>query len=266
MAEDSSTLQRGCPRCGAPVPPANLELHLLRCDPAGVVGSVFGAAAGDQWACAACTFLNAEEQRCCAMCGGLSDVDDAQSPSLRAAVLGSVFRCAETGGGEVGPHSSGAAAAAGGAHDGNAETEALMSRNLFEEGEEEGRVGEEEGRVGEEEGRVGEDEDEDEDVDEDDEDEALTADVVRARAVVAGAAAAAFCSAGHGRLSGPDPHLESEPTTRSAGAAHRMQQVAITHVYRLHAACVCTSAACMPHDLVDKEVAAPCVAVLHPLP
>lgn len=86
-------LQRGCPRCGAPVPSANLELHLLRCQPAGVVGSVFGAASGEQWPCSTCTFLNAEEQRCCAMCGGVRDAAgaEAQSPARGAAVLGSVF-------------------------------------------------------------------------------------------------------------------------------------------------------------------------------
>ena len=90
-------LQRGCPRCGAPVPPENLELHLLRCQPAGVVGSVFGAASGEQWPCSTCTFLNAEEQRCCAMCGGVRDDAEAQSPARGAAVLGSVFTVATDG-------------------------------------------------------------------------------------------------------------------------------------------------------------------------
>ena len=173
-------LQRGCPRCGAPVPPANLELHLLRCEPAhqGVVGSVFGAAAGDLWPCAACTFLNAEEQRCCAMCGGVRDDADAQSPSPRAAVLGSVFRGmadhadeaalrtpgeeheaalrqAEEPGRESEPErpndrheaSQGgreAAAGSGGPHNADALLAALMSRSLFEEDEEE--EGEEEER------------------------------------------------------------------------------------------------------------------------
>lgn len=90
--EASVPLQRGCPRCGAPVPPENLELHLLRCQPAGVVGSVFGAAVGEQWPCSHCTFLNAEEQQCCAMCGGMRDDAEARSPARGAAVLGSVFR------------------------------------------------------------------------------------------------------------------------------------------------------------------------------
>ena len=54
-SEAGLPLQRGCPRCGAPVPSANLELHLLRCQPAGVVGSVFGAASGEQWPCSSCT-------------------------------------------------------------------------------------------------------------------------------------------------------------------------------------------------------------------
>ena len=92
QGEASVPLQRGCPRCGAPVPPENLELHLLRCQPAGVVGSVFGAAVGEQWPCSSCTFLNAEEQQCCAMCGGMRDDAEAQSPARGAAVLGSVFR------------------------------------------------------------------------------------------------------------------------------------------------------------------------------
>ena len=91
QGEASVPLQRGCPRCGAPVPPENLELHLLRCQPAGVVGSVFGAAVGEQWPCSSCTFLNAEEQQCCAMCGGMRDDAEAQSPARGAAVLGSVF-------------------------------------------------------------------------------------------------------------------------------------------------------------------------------
>ena len=91
QGEASVPLQRGCPRCGAPVPPENLELHLLRCQPAGVVGSVFGGAVGEQWACSGCTFLNAEEQQCCAMCGGMRDDAEAQSPARGAAVLGSVF-------------------------------------------------------------------------------------------------------------------------------------------------------------------------------
>jgi hypothetical protein len=92
QGEASLPLQRGCPRCGAPVPPENLELHLLRCQPAGVVGSVFGAAVGEQWPCSSCTFLNAEEQQCCAVCGGMRDEAEAQSPARGAAVLGSVFR------------------------------------------------------------------------------------------------------------------------------------------------------------------------------
>ena len=94
QSEAGLPLQRGCPRCGAPVPPENLELHLLRCQPAGVVGSVFGAASGEQWPCSTCTFLNAEEQRCCAMCGGVRDDAEAQSPARGAAVLGSVFTVA----------------------------------------------------------------------------------------------------------------------------------------------------------------------------
>ena len=112
----TSALQRGCPRCGAPVPSSNLELHLLRCQPlAPVAGSVFGAVTEDpgrEWACAKCTFLNAEEQQCCAMCGCVREDgggdDDEDAASTPRTVLGQVFH----GGGGEAEEGSGAEEAA----------------------------------------------------------------------------------------------------------------------------------------------------------